>query len=84
MVALIEHANPIQMESTIATALHPASKESPVSETIEPLLSTRIQSWLVKAGIGAMQTVTFITYILSLVALLLIPLIVLFWYRKKR
>lgn len=84
MIAFLDGADPFPMESAVATALHPAIKELPVSETMEPSLGARLQNWLVKTGIGAMQTVTFITYILSLVTLTLIPLLVLFSYRRRR
>lgn len=83
MIALVDGANPFPIESTIATALHPDLKEAPVSEIMEPSVKAQIQNWLVKTGIGAMQTITFITYILSLVTLITIPLIVLFSYRRK-
>ena len=77
MIALISGAKPILMEQAVTMALHPALKEAPVQEVIEPSLGARVQNWLVKAGIGAAQLMTFITYILSLVAIIAIPYLVL-------
>jgi hypothetical protein len=84
MIALQEDSKPFPMEPTIVMALHPSLKQPPVFEKIEPTLRARTQNWLVRTGIGAMQTITFITYILSLVTLIAIPALVLFSYWKKR
>lgn len=83
MLALTGNANPIPMEPTIIMALHPVLEKSPVSETIEPTLAAKVQSWLAKAGIGVLQIITFITYILSLATLSVIVLRSLFLFRKK-
>jgi hypothetical protein len=77
MIALISGAKPILMEEAVTLALHPVLKEAPVQEVIEPSPGARIQNWLVKAGIGVAQMMTFITYILSLVAIIAIPYLVL-------
>lgn len=84
MIAMSSGARSFPMESSVITALHPSLSESLIPEVLEPSLRARIQNWLVKTGIGAMQTVTFITYILSLVTLIAVPVLVLFSYRKKR
>jgi hypothetical protein len=84
MIALVESAKPLQMDQTVALSLHPALTESPVPEVVQPSLRARVENWLEKVGIGAAQTITFITYILSLVALFTIPLFVLFWINKRR
>jgi len=84
MIALVKDAGPLPLESSLALALHPMQTESPVSEISEPSLKARLQSWFVKAGIGIVQIVTFITYFLSLVALIAIPVIVLSSYKAKR
>ncbi|MBN8579157.1 MAG: WD40 repeat domain-containing protein [Anaerolineae bacterium] len=83
MLSLTENASPIPLEPSIVMALHPALEKSPVSETIEPTLAVKIQSWLAKAGIGVLQIITFITYILSLATLSVIALRSLFLSRKK-
>ena len=83
MLALTGNANPIPMEPSVIMALHPALERSPVSETIEPTLAAKVQSWLAKAGIGVLQIITFITYILSLATLSVIVLRSLFLFRKK-
>jgi hypothetical protein len=84
MIALVEEAQPFTMDSSVIKTLHPTLPESPVYGQIEPSLRARVQSWLVRTGIGAMQTITFITYILSLVTLIAVPVLVLFSYGKKR
>ena len=83
MIALTGGAKAIPMQEAVAMALHPATRNAPVPEVIQPSLSARIQNWLVKAGIGFAQFITFITYIISLVALFAMPLYVLF-FRKRR
>lgn len=84
MVALSSGANPIPMESAVIMALHPALGTSPVFETIEPTLSAKIQSWLATAGIGILQIITFITYILSLATLFVILFRGLFLRKKPK
>lgn len=83
MIALTGEADPIPMEPTVIMALHPALEKLPINETIEPTLSAKIQSWLAKAGIGILQIITFITYILSLAALSVIIIRGLFLYKKS-
>ncbi len=84
MVALVSGAQPIPAERTVVLALHPVLAEAPISEVVEPSMGAQVQNWLEKAGIGVAQTITLITYILSLVTLFTTPLFVLFWYWKKR
>ena len=84
MIALLSGASPFPIESTVIAALHPTLDEPPVSEIIEPSLAGHIQNWLAKTGTGALQTITFITYILSLVTLITVPFVGLFSYWKKR
>ena len=83
MIAMTSGANPIPMESAVIMALHPALETPPMFETIEPTLSAKVQSWLVKAGIGILQIITFITYILSLATLCVIVFRSLFLRRKS-
>jgi WD40 repeat protein len=82
MIALIGGASPIPMEPSVIMALRPALKTLPIFETIEPTLAAKIQSWLTKAGIGVLQIITFITYILSLATLFVIILRSLFLIRE--
>lgn len=84
MLAMTPGAQPLPLDAAIAAALHPSVNKLPVFETFEPSIGARLKNWLVKTGIGAMQTITFITYILSLVTLIAIPALVLFSYQKKR
>ncbi len=83
MIALTGDANPIPMESSIIHALHPALANPPVAETIEPTLAAKIRAWITKAGIGALQVITFITYVLSLATLFIIVLRSLFLHRRR-
>ena len=83
MLALTDNASSISMEPSVIMALHPALEKSPVSESIEPTFAAKVQSWLAKAGIGVLQIITFITYILSLATLSVIVLRSLFLFRKK-
>jgi hypothetical protein len=55
-----------------------------VFETIEPTLSAKVQSWLATAGIGILQIITFITYILSLATLFVILFRGLFLRKKPK
>jgi hypothetical protein len=71
------------MEPAVIMALHPALETLPVFETIEPTSAAKIQSWMTKAGIGVLQIITFITYILSLATLFIIILRSLFFRRKS-
>lgn len=82
MIALTGEADPIPMEPTVIMALHPALEKLPINEVIEPTLAAKIQLWLAKTGIGILQIITFITYILSLATLSLIILRGLFLFRK--
>lgn len=82
MIALTGEADPILMEPVVIMALHPALEKLPINQVIEPTLSAKIQFWLAKAGIGILQIITFITYILSLATLSLIILRGLFLFRK--
>ncbi len=84
MLALDAAARPFPMGQTAFLALHASSAESPVGERIQPTFGARLANWLEKAGVGVAQSITFITYIISLVALFTIPLIGVFWFIKRR
>lgn len=84
MIGLLSSAAPLPMDETVVLSLHPRLTDSPISEHLEPTLGARLQNWLEKAGISTLQTITFITYFLSLVALITFPLIVLFWINRRR
>ncbi len=83
MIALVRGANPFPMESAVAMALHPPLADPPIFEIVEPAFGAKLQNWLVQAGIGVMQIITFITYILSLVTLITILFHRLFLKKKK-
>lgn len=84
MLALRPGAGALPVQAAVLTALRPPLEAAPLSELVEPSPGARLSSLLAKTGIGAMQTITFITYIVSLVTLFTIPLIGVFWYRKIR
>jgi WD40 repeat protein len=84
MLALQAGAAPLALDSSVAGAYHPSLEQALLAEIVEPTLRARIQSQLVKTGIGAMQMVTLVTYVLALVTIIAIPLIGIFLYRKKR
>jgi hypothetical protein len=84
MIGLVKGAAPLPMKEAVINALHPPLDKAPVFETIQPSPGAQLQSWLARTGIGITQIITFITYILSLVALFTIPMIVLYLRNRKR
>jgi len=82
MIALTGNAEPLTMQPAVIMALHPALESLPVFESIEPTPAAKFQSWLTRAGIGVLQVITFVTYILSLATLLVIVLRRLFLRRN--
>ncbi|MCK6584169.1 MAG: hypothetical protein L6Q49_13820, partial [Anaerolineales bacterium] len=76
-------ANPIPVEASVIHALHPALANPPVAEIIEPTLTAKVRAWITKAGIGALQLITFITYVLSLATLFIIVIRSLFLNRRR-
>ena len=83
MIALVNGASVLPMNSTVALAYHPKLNKLSVANSIEPTLSARLQSFLVVTGIGAMQTITFLTYLVSLVILIVAPIMGILFYLKK-
>lgn len=84
MLAFSGDAQPINMQDSVIFALHPTSEKSPVPELIEPSINARFENWLVKAGIKSVQIITFVTYIIVLVALLVLPAIMIFSKFRRR
>ncbi|MCJ7433445.1 MAG: hypothetical protein MUO77_08165, partial [Anaerolineales bacterium] len=84
MIGLVKGAAPLPLNEAVINALNPPLDKVPVFETIQPSLSAQLQNWLARTGIGITQIITFITYILSLVALFTIPTIVLYLRNRKR
>jgi WD40 repeat protein len=84
MIALTDGASPMDNNETIASAFHPVISEPPISQIMQPPLITRAKSWLSNIGIGTAQVVTFITYIVELIALIIIPTYMLFWVLKRK
>jgi hypothetical protein len=84
MIALSGNAVPLVMEPAVIMALHPALESLPIFESIEPTVGAKVRSWLNRAGIGILQVITFVTYILSLATLLVIIYRSLFLGRKSK
>jgi WD40 repeat protein len=84
MIALTGNAVPLVMEPAVIMALYPALESLPIFESIEPTLGAKVRSWLNRAGIGVLQVITFVTYILSLATLLVIIFRSLFLRRKSK
>ncbi len=84
MIALDEGASPLKMEPTLASALHLALEEVPIASDSQPPLRVRLQNWLMKGGIDVAKIVTFVTYFLALLALIGLPLSVLFWWTGSK
>ena len=72
---------PIDMEESVIQALHPKLGSAPF-EIIQPTATARIQNWLA-SSIGTAQMVTLSPLSLCL-TLLAIPLVVLFFYKKRK
>ncbi len=75
MAALSESFQPIPVpyDETVFAALHP-DPISPLQNTWEPSLGSRIRDWFARLGINIAQVITFVTYILvpiAIVALLI-------------
>ncbi|MFT3894231.1 MAG: hypothetical protein QM730_21585 [Anaerolineales bacterium] len=84
MLAFAKDAHPIAMQDAVIFALHPMLEKSPVPELIEPSINARFENWLTKAGIKSVQIITFVTYIIVLVALLTLPAMMIFSkFRRK-
>ena len=84
MIALTGGANPIDNNETIASAFHPVTSEPPISQIAQPSLIAHLKSWFSQIGIGTAQVITFITYIFELIALIIIPIYMLFWVLKRK
>jgi len=84
MFALEDAAEPIDMHDSMIFALHPTLGKSPIPEFIEPSLNARFENWLTRAGIKSVQIITFVTYIIVLVALLILPAMMIFSKFRRR
>jgi hypothetical protein len=58
--------------------------EPPIPVTWEPSLGSRIRNGLTRVGIGTVQMVTFVTYFIVSLGVLLIPFLAVYWWWKRR
>jgi hypothetical protein len=73
----------VPIERAVIDTFHSASDSAPISPVWEQSASARLRDGLALAGITAAQVVTFVTYILVLMSLLLIPFAVIrLWMRR--
>jgi hypothetical protein len=84
MLAFEKEAQPIDMQDPVIFALHPTLEKSPVPVLIEPSINARFENWLVRAGVKSVQIITFVTYIIVLVALLTLPAVMIFSKFRRR
>jgi hypothetical protein len=77
MVALSEDypLSAITYEPALVTALHPATEGS-LSPIWQPTLEDRIRNGLAFAGISLAQAITFMTYVLALLSIIIVPALI--------
>jgi hypothetical protein len=85
MVALVRGARlkPVPLDLNVLAALR-SSGSVPISEIWESTAGARIRDRLAQVGIGAAQAITFITYSLVILLLVVTPLAVVIWRVKRR
>lgn len=83
MLALSNEMNsPIDLDTVVIEAMH-TSEGLMLDPVWEPTLSARVQNDMARAGIGAVQTFTFITYSAVIILLLGLPVVVSWRWRKN-
>lgn len=85
MVALIKNEQlvPIPLIPVVFSALH-ANQAIPLTPTWEPTLSAQVRDRFAQIGISTAQTVTFITYGLILISIVVFPLAGIYSWLKGR
>lgn len=74
---------PYPYDATVVQALH--MQEAPVLNLVwQPSLSAQIRDRLAQAGVGTAQFMTFITYLMALLTLLVFPIIVIKWSSRSK
>lgn len=83
MLALLPNGQlqPVPLAMTTVELLQDAAGFAP-APTWQPALSAQVRDGLARVGVSIAQLVTFITYIIILLSLLVIPLSALYWWRK--
>lgn len=82
-IATGESIQAVDYDLNVVQALHPVA-ESPLSPSWQPSLSAQIRNRLALAGISVAQAVTFITYSLIILFVLVFPFAGLNWWLKRR
>ncbi|MBL1172697.1 MAG: WD40 repeat domain-containing protein [Chloroflexi bacterium] len=77
------NAQPVLLEPSVLAILKNVD-QPPISPTWEPGLGTQITNRLAQFGIGFMQIITFITYLIVLVFLVIIIYRTIYWLIKER
>jgi hypothetical protein len=73
---------PVELNSVVISALHDNHKAG-VLDTWEPTLGAKIRDRLARIGVGTAQMVTFITYFIVFMSLVLVPLGVLYSFIRR-
>jgi hypothetical protein len=74
---------PVPMDPVVIHALQDDG-EPPIPVTWEPSLGSRIRNGLTRVGVGMVQMVTFVTYFIVSLGVLLIPFLAVYWWWKHR
>ena len=73
----------VPFNPVVVAAMNPTTTP-PISPTWEPTLSARVRNQLAQLGVNTAQIVTFITYFILLLSLLLIPIMAIYWQWKRK
>jgi hypothetical protein len=78
-----EHAiKPVRYEPVAFAALH-SDEAVPIADSWEPSPGAQVRDWLARIGIGAAQSIAFVAYLTMFLAVLVVP-VVLIYRRLKR
>jgi hypothetical protein len=85
MINLLNDGIPIAVpiDPVVIHALHDDGAPA-VPVTWEPSLGSRIRDGVSSLGVGAVQMITFVTYFIVSLGVLLVPLIAVYWWLKRR
>jgi hypothetical protein len=73
----------VPMDPVVIQALQDEG-DPPIPVTWEPSLGSRIRNGLTQVGVGTVQMITFVTYFIVSLGVLLIPLLAVYWWWKRR
>jgi hypothetical protein len=72
----------VDLDPVVVAALH-GDDDTPVAHTWEPSAQDRLRSALAGIGLGAAQVITFVTYFLVFLSIILTPVLVLYSWRRR-